>query len=71
VALQNGIHSFKISNDKLSFEIATELKIELAQQKGIHAIIQPGGSIRDAEMIRIANELGLIMLFTGVRHFKH
>jgi phosphoribosylaminoimidazolecarboxamide formyltransferase/IMP cyclohydrolase len=45
--------------------------IELAQQKGIRAIIQPGGSIRDEEMISIANDLGLVMLFTGVRHFKH
>lgn len=45
--------------------------LELAQQKGICAIIQPGGSIRDKEMIRIANDLGLIMLFTGERHFKH
>ncbi len=45
--------------------------IELAQQKGIRAIIQPGGSIRDEEMISIANDLGLVMLFIGVRHFKH
>lgn len=45
--------------------------IELAQQKGIRAVIQSGGSIRDEAMIRLANELGLVMLFTGTRHFKH
>lgn len=45
--------------------------IELVQQKGISAIIQPGGSVRDKEIITIANDLNLIMLFTGVRHFKH
>jgi len=45
--------------------------IELLQHQGIKAVIQPGGSIRDEGMIRIANELGMVMVFTGVRHFKH
>lgn len=45
--------------------------VELAAHAGIKAIIQPGGSIRDPEIIACANELGLVMLFTGVRHFKH
>ncbi len=45
--------------------------LELVQQKGIRAIIQPGGSIRDKEIIHSANDLGLVMLFTGERHFKH
>ncbi|MDO8525280.1 MAG: bifunctional phosphoribosylaminoimidazolecarboxamide formyltransferase/IMP cyclohydrolase [Candidatus Omnitrophota bacterium] len=45
--------------------------IEQAHQGGITAIIQPGGSIRDAEVIRAADKLGLAMVFTGVRHFKH
>ena len=35
------------------------------------AIVQPGGSIRDDEAIAKADELGVVMLFTGVRHFKH
>jgi phosphoribosylaminoimidazolecarboxamide formyltransferase/IMP cyclohydrolase len=35
------------------------------------AIIQPGGSIRDEECIQAANEHGMAMVFTGMRHFKH
>lgn len=45
--------------------------IEQASQAGVTAIIQPGGSIRDAEVIRKADSLGIAMVFTGVRHFKH
>ncbi len=45
--------------------------VALAAQYGVCAIVQPGGSIRDAEAIAKADELGIVMLFTGVRHFKH
>lgn len=45
--------------------------VELAAGYGVTAIVQPGGSIRDEESIVKANELGITMLFTGVRHFKH
>jgi phosphoribosylaminoimidazolecarboxamide formyltransferase/IMP cyclohydrolase len=45
--------------------------VEAAQKAGITAIIQPGGSIRDKESIDAANEAGIAMLFTGMRHFKH
>lgn len=45
--------------------------VELAANYGVTAIVQPGGSIRDEESIVKANELGITMLFTGVRHFKH
>ena len=45
--------------------------VELAAQYGIKAVIHPGGSIRDQEVINRANELGLIMIITGVRHFRH
>lgn len=45
--------------------------IEVAANMGITAIIQPGGSIRDEDVITKANEYGLAMVFTGVRHFKH
>lgn len=38
---------------------------------GATAIIQPGGSVRDAEVIKAADDLGLAMVFTGVRHFRH
>ena len=43
----------------------------LAAQAGVHAIIQPGGSIRDEEVIKAADERGIIMVFTGTRHFLH
>jgi phosphoribosylaminoimidazolecarboxamide formyltransferase/IMP cyclohydrolase len=45
--------------------------VALAAQYGVTAIVQPGGSIRDEESIAKADELGITMLFTGVRHFKH
>ncbi len=45
--------------------------VEEAAKAGVKAIIQPGGSIRDEEVIEAANKLGLAMLFTGVRHFRH
>ena len=45
--------------------------IDEAAKHGITAVIQPGGSLRDAEIIAAANELGLAMVFTGIRHFKH
>lgn len=45
--------------------------VEAAAEAGITAIIQPGGSIRDQESIDKANEMGIAMVFTGQRHFKH
>ena len=45
--------------------------IDEAAKHGITAVIQPGGSMRDAEVIAAADEHGLAMVFTGVRHFKH
>lgn len=45
--------------------------VAFAAQYGVTAIVQPGGSIRDEDSIRKANELGITMLFTGMRHFKH
>ena len=45
--------------------------IDEAAKHGITAVIQPGGSVRDEEVIAAANEHGLAMVFTGVRHFKH
>lgn len=44
---------------------------ELAIQGGVTAIIQPGGSIRDKEVIELANKYNVAMAFTGVRHFRH
>ncbi len=45
--------------------------VRLAASYGIAAIIQPGGSLRDEESIRAADETGVAMVFTGVRHFRH
>ena len=45
--------------------------VALAAQYGVSAIVQPGGSIRDADAVAKADELGITMLFTGIRHFKH
>ena len=45
--------------------------VEAAAKAGITAIIQPGGSIKDADSIKKANEYGIAMVFTAVRHFKH
>jgi len=45
--------------------------IDAAAAAGISAVIQPGGSVRDEEVIQAANEAGMAMIFTGMRHFKH
>lgn len=45
--------------------------IDEAARAGVKAVIQPGGSVRDQEVIRAADEHGMAMVFTGVRHFRH
>ena len=45
--------------------------VQLAAGGGVVAAVQPGGSVRDQEVIDAADELGMAMVFTGVRHFKH
>lgn len=45
--------------------------VRTAAAAGIEAIVQPGGSLRDADSIAAANELGVVMVFTGIRHFLH
>jgi phosphoribosylaminoimidazolecarboxamide formyltransferase / IMP cyclohydrolase len=45
--------------------------VEEAAKHGIAAVIQPGGSVRDEEVIAAADRLGLAMVFTGIRHFRH
>jgi phosphoribosylaminoimidazolecarboxamide formyltransferase/IMP cyclohydrolase len=45
--------------------------VEEIAKAGATAIIQPGGSVRDPEVIEAADRLGLAMTFTGVRHFRH
>ena len=45
--------------------------IDAAAKAGIQAVIQPGGSQRDDEVIQAADEHGIAMVFTGMRHFRH
>ena len=45
--------------------------IELAAEAGVAAVIQPGGSVRDPEVIAAAEEAGIAMVLTDVRHFRH
>ena len=45
--------------------------IDAAHEAGIVAVIQPGGSMRDDEVVAAANEFGMAMVFTGMRHFRH
>jgi len=45
--------------------------VEIAHKEGITAVIQPGGSIRDADSVNYCNEHAMSMVFTGIRHFKH
>jgi len=45
--------------------------LDAAAEAGITAVIQPGGSMRDAEVIAAADEHNIAMVFTGMRHFRH
>jgi phosphoribosylaminoimidazolecarboxamide formyltransferase/IMP cyclohydrolase len=45
--------------------------LDAAAERGIAAVIQPGGSMRDGEVIAAADQHGMAMVFTGVRHFRH
>ncbi|MDO8637096.1 MAG: bifunctional phosphoribosylaminoimidazolecarboxamide formyltransferase/IMP cyclohydrolase, partial [Dehalococcoidia bacterium] len=45
--------------------------VELAAKAGVTAIMEPGGSVKDAEAIEVADRYNMAMVFTGVRHFKH
>jgi phosphoribosylaminoimidazolecarboxamide formyltransferase/IMP cyclohydrolase len=45
--------------------------LDVLADAGVRAVIQPGGSVRDDEVIAAANERGLAMVFTGERHFRH
>jgi phosphoribosylaminoimidazolecarboxamide formyltransferase/IMP cyclohydrolase len=45
--------------------------LDVAAEYGIGAVIQPGGSLRDDEVVAAADEHGMAMVFTGMRHFRH
>jgi phosphoribosylaminoimidazolecarboxamide formyltransferase/IMP cyclohydrolase len=74
------IAAWKAGEAKLSLEAAVMASdaffpfrdsIDAAAKAGIRAIIQPGGSMRDEEVIAAANEHAIAMVFTGMRHFRH
>ena len=70
-AIQRGIE--KIEGSVLASDGFFPFKdsIELLAKNGVRAVIQPGGSIRDEEVIEEADKNGMAMVFTGIRHFKH
>jgi phosphoribosylaminoimidazolecarboxamide formyltransferase/IMP cyclohydrolase len=45
--------------------------IDAAAERGIRAVVQPGGSMRDEEVVQAADQHGIAMIFTGMRHFRH
>jgi phosphoribosylaminoimidazolecarboxamide formyltransferase/IMP cyclohydrolase len=45
--------------------------VEIAHHAGINAVVQPGGSVRDADSVKYCDDHGMSMVFTGTRHFKH
>ena len=64
--------NFKDVFKKIEFSIIQlSDSLEIASKEGIEGIIQPGGSIKDKEVIDFANENNLFMVFTGERHFLH
>ena len=76
------VDSSRIAVDKAQFDLAGSAVasdaffpfpdgVEAAAAAGATAVIQPGGSMRDDEVIAAADKLGLAMVFTGVRHFRH
>ena len=56
-----------IASDGFFFEDT----IEFCHEHGIKAIIQPGGSLKDPKVIELANQYGMVLVFTKTRHFKH
>lgn len=74
------IAALKAEEAKLSLERAVMASdaffpfpdcVEAAHEAGATAIIQPGGSIKDQDSIQKADEFGMAMVFTGMRHFRH
>ncbi|MEO8586790.1 MAG: bifunctional phosphoribosylaminoimidazolecarboxamide formyltransferase/IMP cyclohydrolase, partial [Acidobacteriota bacterium] len=45
--------------------------LEVLTQAGVTAVVQPGGSVKDAEVVTAADAAGIAMVFTGKRHFRH
>ena len=70
--LKNIKHSRDIPDpDKFKSKINVKAVFDVVAETGVKNVIQPGGSIRDDEVIQACDEKGISMVFTGVRHFKH
>ena len=66
-------HHFQINQSVMASDAFFPFRdaIDAAAAEGITAIIEPGGSLRDDEVIAAANEHQIAMIFTGMRHFRH
>ena len=66
---------FRLLSTDIPADIAPRLAAPLLDgrraQAGARAIVQPGGSMRDKEVLEAADRLGIAMVFTGTRHFRH
>ena len=71
VTLSGAALAFSACSNQTPGEMPFDDTVALAAKYGVTVIVQPGGSIRDADAIAKADELGITMLFTGIRHFKH
>ncbi|MFH1504853.1 MAG: bifunctional phosphoribosylaminoimidazolecarboxamide formyltransferase/IMP cyclohydrolase [Candidatus Omnitrophota bacterium] len=71
IALNKAAPSSKLAVLASDAFFPKEDSIKAAYKKGIRAIIQPGGSIKDKDIIKTCDELGVSMIFTGIRHFRH
>ena len=70
--------ALKFSGEKIMYSVAASDAffpfpdgVNELIEAGINAIIQPGGSVNDKKIIKAANDAGIVMVFTGTRHFKH
>ena len=68
-----GVAGLKIAGSVMASDAFFPFRdsVDFAAEAGVAAIIQPGGSIRDDEVIAAADEHGIAMLLTGRRHFRH
>ncbi len=71
LALQKAIGSPKLAVLASDAFFPKDDSVKVAHKKGIKAIIQPGGSIKDKEIIETCDKLGISMVFTGIRHMRH
>ena len=72
-AIKAGHAGFEVAGSVMASDAFFPFRdgIDAAHEAGIRAVIQPGGSMRDDDVIAAANEHGMAMVFTGMRHFRH